>query len=302
MTIHLVGDGLAGLLLARHLRELSHPVTVYGDGETNTPPAALVHLFAGRTFRRDEIELECFAEAVRTWRAEPLAQEYPVRRKLRSGERLERSLENAELPLQWRPRRLEDDWVEYSPGFSIASKALEERLRAELGESYRPGRQDWRELADLKILAVGIDAAEDFPEEPWDLSSGRTVQTQSEPGEHLIIGDGVHRAPFLSQQQEQTVILGGRSSPTSPRPQDEIEIATRLTGLRHAEISTWSGQRCAARDHRPVLGWLDPSTFLFLGFGSRALFWLPYCVKLAARALEGEPIDPQLDLARLERF
>lgn len=278
MTIQLVGDGLAGLFLARQLRELGHLVTVYGDGKTNTPPAALVHLFAGRSFRRDRLELECFAEAVRTWRAEPLAQEYPVRRKLRGADRLQRSLDQAELPSPWRPHRFDDDWVEYSPGFSVASKALEGRLRAELGESYRPHRRDWRELPGLKVLAVGLDAAEVLPELPWDLSRGRTVQAKSAPGEHLVIGDGVHRAPIPGQHQPQTVILGGRSSPNSAPPQDEIEIANRLTGCGHIEVSTWLGQRCAARDHRPVLGWLDPSTFLFLGFGSRALFWLPLSV------------------------
>ncbi len=298
MTLHIVGDGLAGLLLARHLSEDGHEVKIYGNGQTNTPPVGLVHLFAGRSFRRSELELETFAEAIRYWRSEPLAQELPVKRKLSSGDRLDRSLEEAELPQEWAPRRLGAGWVEYSPGFSIATQVLERRLRDELISSYRQGSCDWRKLPGVRILALGHQAPTLWPEFPWDLSKGRTVEALSGPPlETLVIGRGVHRAPFPGKGG--TVILGGRSSPTGPPPEDELEIATDLTQTSHRGFSTWSGHRCAVPDHRPILGWLDPQTFVFLGFGSRALFWLPYCVKATRQSLKGAEVHPLLDWSRL---
>lgn len=296
MTYHIVGDGLAGLVLARRLVDEGNDVVLYGDGQTNTPPVGLVHLFAGRSFRRSELELETFAEAVRYWRSEPLAQEFPVKRKLSPGDRLDRSLEEAELPREWTPTRLDAGWVQYSPGFSVAAQALERRLREELISSYHQGLCDWRELPGVRILALGRQAPTLWPEFPWDLSKGRTVEALSDPSALLTIGRGVHRAPF---PERNTVILGGRSSPGGAPPEDELEIAMELTGVPHQELSTWSGHRCAAPDHRPILGWLDPQTFVFLGFGSRALFWLPYCVKATGESLKGAEIHPELDWSRL---
>ena len=40
-----------------------------------------------------------------------------------------------------------------------------------------------------------------------------------------------------------------------------------------------------ALDRWPLVGWLDGKTFVFAGFGGRALFWLPYCCDLAVEAL-----------------
>lgn len=296
MTYHIVGDGLAGLVLARRLLDEGNDVVLYGDGQTNTPPVGLVHLFAGRSFRRSELELETFAEAVRFWRNESLAQEFSVQRKLSPGDRLDRSLEEAELPQEWTPTRLNAGWVEYSPGFSVAAQALERRLREELMSSYHQGLRDWRELPGVRILALGQRAPTLGPEFPWDLSQGRTVEALSDSMlEVLVIGGGVHRAPYPGGR---TVILGGRSSPLGPPPEDELEIAVELTGAPHQELSTWSGHRCAAPDHRPILGWLDPRTFVFLGFGSRALFWLPYCVKATRESLKGAETHPELDWSR----
>ena len=48
MTYHIVGDGLAGLVLARRLLDEGNDVVLYGDGQTNTPPVGLVHLAAAR--------------------------------------------------------------------------------------------------------------------------------------------------------------------------------------------------------------------------------------------------------------
>lgn len=297
MTISVVGDGLAGLMLAHRLHKGGSEVTLYGDGNTNTPPVGLVHLFAGRSFVRSPFELDCFEEAVRHWRSEPLALELPVRRKVAEGSRLQKSLQQAQLPKEWTPQPVGDEWVQYRPGFSVAAQQLESHLRTELGSRYRPGQVDWKELPGVRVLALGYRASSEWARD-WDLSRGRTVEASGGSVDSLWIGGGVHRAPFPGRA---SVVLGGRSNFNGNCPEDELPIADALTGEEHRELSTWSGLRCAPRDHRPLLGWLDDSTFVFVGFGSRALFWLPQCVKLAEAALrDGSFTLPvELDLHRV---
>lgn len=290
MNLEVVGDGLAGLLLAKRLTDGGAAVKIRGDGKTNTPPVGLVHLFAGRTFRRSELELSCFEKAVEFWRAEPLAEEHTVRRSFRPGDRLERSLSEAVLPEVWTPRRLDRANVEYQPGFAVAAQALEKRLREELASSLRVSQES---VPDVTVLAVGARAPERWPQLSWDCSGGRTVEADSYSASKIFIGGGLHRAPFPGRD---SVVLGGRFTPLGAAPDDELEKAEELTSQPHTFVSSWSGHRCAPQDHRPVLGWIDETTFAFFGFGSRALFWLPYCVEIAALALGDCQAEIPVDL------
>ncbi len=294
--LEVVGDGLAGLLLAKRMLAEGWDVRIRGDGQTNTPPVGLVHLFAGRSFRRSELELDCFAEAVAMWQNEPLARELTVRRSFTSGDRLDRSLLEAALPQDWTPRRLSEETVEYGPGFSIAAQALEARLRRELAQHLNPASLTQEPM--VTVLALGARATELWPELRWDCSGGRTVEASSSEQQRVLIGHGLHLAPYPGRA---SVVLGGRFTPLGPAPEDELEKATALTGETHTFLAKWDGKRCAPADHRPVLGWVDATTFVFLGFGSRALFWLPYCLKLASKALEDTEteIHPELNWSRL---
>lgn len=296
--MQILGDGLAGLLLARRLLHDGVRVTVYGDGKTNTPAQGLMHLFAGRTFRRSSLELEAFERAVEFWRAEPLAREYPVLRQVEPGDRLARSLAEASLPESLRPRRREDGKLEYGPGFSIASKRLESQLLALLGERYSQGRFEVESLAGPRVLALGTGAASLLPDIAWDISHGRTVEvTTGAALETIQIGKGIHLVP----SDPGCAVIGGRSSPNQSRG-DERELGEMLTGLRLEEKTSWYGFRCTpARDRRPILGWLeDGESFVFAGFGSRALFWLPLCADIAAGALRKRgPVPDELNWRRL---
>ena len=296
-TFHILGDGLAGLMLAQRLRAEGAETVVYGDGQTNTPPVGLVHLFAGRTFRRDALELLAFEKAVEFWRAEPLAVELPVRRKLTQGDRLWRSLEGLELPGQFAPGHASDGWVEYRPGFAIASQLLEERLRQELDVKADSALRDVGTVPEPRILAAGHAMPELMSEVAWDVLVGRTVEASPQvlPSQ-ITIGLGVHVAP---RPAGTTVVVGGRSSPKG-EAKDELALARELLGEPVRKESIWTGTRCTpARDRRPVLGWTDQG-FAFCGFGSRALFWLPLCLDIATGALlRKEPILPELHYCRL---
>lgn len=297
-AFHILGDGLAALMLASRLAQGGARPRVYGDGQTNTPPVGLVHLFAGRTFRRSALELEAFSRAARFWGEHRLAREYPVRRLVEPGDRLERSLANLSLPAAYLPRRREDGAWGYGPGFAVFSQQLETERRQELGEDYHAGRFQADALPAPRILAVGTGAPEALPGISWDLSQGRTVKSDSpQPPELIHIGKGIHAVPAGGNQ----VVIGGRFSPIAVR-HDELELAQALTGLPLSGETVWSGSRCAAaQDRRPVLGWLDDGeSFIFTGFGSRALFWLPFCLDLAVAALcHGSPVPDELHWRRL---
>jgi hypothetical protein len=345
-SVQVVGDGLAGTLLAARLRAQGVQVRLYGDGQSNTPPVALVHLFAGRSFARSGLELEAFRSAVEQWRAEPLASEHRVRRRLDPGGRLQRSLGRAALPEEYAPRSgdrgadsdsdsggagghgpggaggADSDsgggagpgggaggagagaaWMEYGPAFSVAAGRLHQRELASLGPLYRRGPVDPGSLPGVKVLALGARAAEALPFLDWDLSVGRTVEARQGDAEpplaEIVVGNGVHIAPHPGRPG--ILSLGGRFSALQGWAGDELERARALAGLDCREISAWQGQRCTPRrDHWPLLGWLDSTTFLFCGFGSRGLFWLPYCLGLACRALldPASAVPPPLQVAR----
>ncbi len=289
-TYHILGDGLAGLMLADRLLQSGHSAVVYGNGRTNTPPVGMVQLFAGRSFRRSQLEILAFERAIPFWSAEPLAVELPIRRKIEPGGRLHRSLAGHGVPDRLAPRRLDDCWVEYGPGFAVLAQQLESRLRSRV--LVREGEFQPADLPCPRILALGLRAPEWLSSVAWDLSRGRVLQAPDlKAREAIILGHGIHLIPTPDQG---SVSLGGLPLKADPFC-EVLERAYRLTGRRYQAEARWEGGRCTpARDRRPLLGWSDPETFLFLGFGSRALFWLPHCLDLAVAALDGAEIPEPL--------
>lgn len=280
----MAGDGLAGLMLTRALRERGVPAVLYGDGRANTPPVGLVHLYAGRTFRRAPVELDAFREATRFWRGVGPAREHLVTREFVPGDRLDRSLVHA--PAEFRPRQIAPGRVSYGPGFSIAAQEFAAGLKAELKVVNRRLEQP----RGTTVWANGLEFAGQLSQVRWDHSAGRLVTARPRP-EEILIGNGVHLAPH---PRDSTVVIGGSGV-------EELERAGALAGSSFAPIDVWTGERLApALDRRPVLGWLRPGEFLFGGFGSRALFWLPLAVKLAVDALlEEAPLPEPLHWRRL---
>ncbi|MGE0494579.1 MAG: NAD(P)-binding protein [Vulcanimicrobiota bacterium] len=255
--IEVVGAGMAGLMTARSLHERGHPVVVYDDGRALAPPAGLVHLFAGRTFRRHPLEVEAFERAIDYWRSQPEAREYSVRRQ--AGQRLIGSAESP-LPAAFAPRR-EGDYFHYSPAFVVDTPAWLEQLRSQLtvrGES--------RQLDPGVVVATGPALAQWLALD-WDQTTG-SLWTLAGQLDQVEIGSGYHLAPRGDQ-----VVAGG----------DCEAACLRLKATPHGQ---WSGQRLTPRrDHWPVLGW-HRQRFLIGGLGSRGLFWMPYLAPLAALAIE----------------
>lgn len=286
--IQIVGDGLAGTLLAHRL---GNRVELVGDGRSNTPPGALVHLFAGRSFRRTPLEVRAFQEAIRYWRCEPLAQETTVRRTFQAGDRLDRSLAHCAVPEEFLPCRVSPGVLEYGPAFSVSSMALRERLIRALGPLYHQAHVDLGQaFGGVRVLATGRAIQHSLTRVAWDLSSGECLTARADSAtEQVHIGAGLHIAPW-----EDGVVIGGAA---------DLTKASELAGKSYELEDRWKGDRCAnALDRWPVLGWLDSHTFVFASFGSRGLFWLPYCLKLAEQALETHSNDPIPEGLRHTRF
>lgn len=297
--ISIIGDGIAGLMLAEHLLNRGQEVRVFGDGQTNTPPVALVHLFAGRTFDRGPMEVEAFETAVSHWRSEPLAQEFQVRRHVPRGERLDRSLKSTRVPAQYRPELMAAEEAVYSPGFTVKGQELRSRIADNLGSRLVLNKVEPTKVEGFKILSHGMGMAQSFPGIIWDLSYGRALEAS--PGHpEMSIGFGAHIGPTPGRD---SVWIGGRFSRTEPERRDELDQAAKLTGQCFTEIQEWCGWRCAnALDRWPIIGPATEDTFVFSGFGARAFFWLPFCVSLAANSiLEQADIPPEFHFSRLPR-
>lgn len=267
-------------MLASALNERGVPVTLYGDGCCNTPPLGLVHLFAGRSFRRRDLEVEAFEAAVRYWRARPEAAEFEVERSFEPGDRLDRSVESA--PVGYRPLRVGPGRVRYGPAFSVESQRLAEELSGGLErEGGRLGS-----ARGLTVWAGGLELGRRLAEIRWDYSHGALVRVRPGCGE-VKIGVGVHLAPH--PHLEETTIGG------------DLKAAGLLHPRPFEVLDQWEGRRLApARDRWPAIGWLKPAEFVFGGFGSRGLFWLPWAVKVVTGVLlDGDELPPEIDWRRL---
>lgn len=300
-SIHILGDGLAGTLLAAELHKEGLPFLHYGDGRSNTPPVAFVHLFQGRTFRRDPVEVDAFRCAVDHWKQEPWAREWTVERSVIEGDRLHRSARTDTIPEEFRPMALSPLTYLYNPGFTVASAAIKQREREKFKSCTRLERVDPQDLQGPVIHATGLAIESLLPNLPWDVNSGRTVSAKSSrTPSRLILDGGCHLGANPSGDG---FTVGGRVNSKGEAKNDEVELASEILGEEVHFQSEWWGKRIAnAQDRWPLIGWLDQKNFLFCGFGGRALFWLPYCCRLARAALEHRTNDGIPPKLKADRF
>lgn len=302
--IRLFGDGLAGRFLAHALTLAGLPYQHYGDSRHNTPPVGFVHLFQGRTFHRDPVEVAAYAHAVKHWRSEPLAREWTVRRSVTEGDRLHKSAGTETVPVEWRPSITAGLECTYSPGFTVAAGELLERLRQESAATLLP-RRDHRDTKETKVLAIGLDIAQHLPHWRWDTNPGRTVDgycpyVPSLQPHSLHLHQGLHLG---GNPNGDGFTMGGRVNSKGEAKDDEVELASGILGQEVALRSEWWGERIAnALDRWPLVGWLKDREFLFCGFGGRAMFWLPYCAQIAVEALKVGDNSPIPQRLRPDRF
>ena len=300
-SIKILGDGIAGTLLAAELLRQGLPFLQYGDGRSQTPPVAFVHLFQGRTFRRDPLETDAFRWAVDHWRREEWALEWAVERSVSEGDRLHRSAGTDSIPEEFRPQALSPLTFLYKPGFTVAAAAIQQRERDKFRSHIRSEHADPEDLEGPVVHASGLAIQTLLPSLPWDINSGRTVCARSSrPPTRLILDGGCHLG---ANPRDEGFTIGGRVNSKGRAKNDELELASEILGAEVHFQSEWWGKRIAnAHDRWPLMGWLDEKNFAFAGFGGRALFWLPYCCSLAAEALHSGSNRAIPEKLRADRF
>ena len=304
-TAHIVGDGLAGTWFARLLDSRQLDFRCFGNGKTNTPPVAFVHLFQGRTFRRHELELAAFRSCIEFWRGSQFSQEWSVLRKTTPGDRLQRSAHDHNVPEEFAPKPQGNDLFAYRPGFTVRAKDLTKFWRESFGNKFQEQTVEIGDLSGPVVYANGLGIEELLPNLRWDTNPGRTVRARcrehpARKPEHLIIAKGFHLG---GNPGEEGFTVGGRVNSKGEAKNDETQLAEEWLKEGVEMCSQWWGERIAnALDRFPIIGWLDKKAFVFAGFGGRALFWLPFCAPLAVEAyLEGSNQSLPQSLS-IERF
>ena len=292
-TAQIVGDGLAGTWFAQLLTEKNVDFVCFGDGQTNTPPVAFVHLFQGRTFRRHELELSAFKKSIEFWRASGYAQEWSVIRKTTPGDRLQRSADDHNAPEEFAPRPCGDKLFAYRPGFTVRAKALTDLWREGFAEKFQEQRVEKGALSGPVVYANGLSIQGLLPKLRWDTNPGRTVRARcpehpERKPENLIISKGFHLG---GNPGGEGFTIGGRVNSKGEAKNDETELAEEWLKETVEMCSEWWGERIAnALDRWPIIGWLNAEAF-----------WLPFCAPLAVDSyLQGnnERIPEALSIER----
>ncbi|MBL0129266.1 MAG: FAD-dependent oxidoreductase [Flavobacteriales bacterium] len=122
----------------------------------------------------------------------------------------------------------------------------------------------------------------------------------------LDVRSMVHRGLFLVPLGDERFRIGATfawsdvwSGPTEEGKRSLLERLSRFWTGEVQVLDHWAGVRPAAKDRRPILGRTGEHTMVFSGLGSRGALLAPWCADhLAAHILKGEPLDPEVDVAR----
>ncbi len=299
MKVKIVGNGIAAFMLAEKLERENVEVNVIGIGPPQSPPQVMVHLFAGRSFRRSKLELDAFKDAVEYWRKSPFSTETKVNRD--TNTRLEKSLSKTE-EYSWESPILKEGTFSYGPSFVIDAWGLMDHLQNQTNFQEKhienPDDEDLKNC-DRVVWATGLKNNLPY----CQLNTGVSIAIDEIQIESQIrIGQGVHHAssPKMSS-------IGGAFLNTdlaSPKSL-LLERANPLIRPENAEAfengNLFQGKKSVSEDRLPVIGTDTNDDFLFTAFGARAFFWLPLASKLAYQLLTGTISDSSFSPRRFKK-
>lgn len=309
VTIRVVGDGVAGTLIALALRRSGAGVVLHGDRVAATGSArTLVHRHAGRSFQTDALEDAAWPVAVEFLRSlmnEDAVRELEMVRPVQ--ERLGSSLETAAdaASIRRADHPVLGDVFRYGPAFAIDVQATLEHLHARAaraGVVHRGRLLPDESVGERTVVAVGAALPDWVAGLDLQLQGGHLV-TFSGRLDHAISARGVHVVPSGSD-----AICAGSTwwDPAAPLPDTDAiaDLRRRLVGAgidAGDALSVWRGVRCIhATDRRPVVGRLDQSdTWIVGALGTRGWLWAPWLAeRLTAAMLHGEPLPERLLISR----
>ena len=304
MKVRIIGDGVAGTLVAHALTSRGHDVSVVGSRQVPARGVtALVHPFAGRSVELPDVEERAWLAAqplLQQFLAQGVARRVPMVRPLigDAGVRLERSFDRVseafraswglaveEHPTLGRSLVYEDC---YGIDMRTALETLRSDLRYELVEP------------DVTVLAPGHELAQ-WVEGDDVRAFGGQLAVLSAGLENAVSGGGVHVVPTMDGRA-----CAGSTWWDPEAPVADEAAAADLQGRYHALFGTcpaieqvWQGFRCVYQpDRRPVVGFLDDHFAVAGALGTRGWLWAPWVAQQIADAVDGKPVASELDVAR----
>ncbi len=288
MKVSIVGHGIAGLMLGEELLSHGRQVVIYGKGCSQAPPQVIVHLHAGRSFRRSDLERLAFKKAVSYWRQSPFATEVKVKRD--TNPRLEKSFTLTEND-EWDSPLFDSKSYTYGPAFIVMADKLRQHLL---------GLLDFREFAvptplsveeetlfedsDQVVFAQGFKSRLSYCSLNKGVSIFKEKRKSSANENRIRIGKGIHYATTA----EGCSLGGAFLNSDNPRERlfektQHLIEAQEWENFKKEEM--FSGQKLVSQDRLPVVGFDSANTFYFTAFGARAFFWLPFSTQLAHKLL-----------------
>lgn len=285
MKIKIVGNGIAALMLAEKLVAENFEVNVLGSGTPQAPRQVMVHLYAGRSFRRSELEIEAFKEAVVYWRSSSFATEVKVNRDINS--RLKKSHSQTDN-YPWKPPLLKNERFVYGPAFVVDAWGLMKSIRekVEYTNAYIDTKNDMKiGNCDNVVWATGVQNRLPY----CTLNAGVSIVIDDEDIPSAIrIGKGVHHASDAKASSIGGAFLNENASTSKSLLLErtrELIPADKHDAFQNTDI--FLGKKSVSEDRLPVIGLDETGGFLFTAFGARAFFWLPSSCKLAYELLTG---------------
>ena len=320
--VAIVGQGLAGTLLAWELERAGRNFLIYDaglEGATSRMAAGIVNPITGRrvvkTWRADEL-LPLAADAYRAL-GETLG--VPVWRDLRIRRRCRDETERRFFAERQARGELAP-FVEAADekGFWITGAA-----RVDLETLLTAARTRWRaagrlqeeagdpdELSrrhELVVLCTGAAERRDprLTHVPWTVAKGESLTVEvSGLGPEIVMSRGHWLLPLTEEKAKvgATYVVGDDDlRPTSAARAELERAATELAGRTCLIRSQDAGVRLTLPDKRPVVGRCPRAlgVGVMTGLGSKGVLFAPWLARQwAGHLARGAPFDAAVDIAR----
>lgn len=321
-TIAIVGQGIAGTLLAAELERQGAAFHVYDAGPVGAASAVsagIINPVTGRRLARSWRIAELLPLARATYReletrlGEPLWREMRVRRWFRDDR--ERRIfaerrESGELAPFLGAGESDGFWTEGAGHVNVPVLLAMTRRRWRERGCLTEGPVDPRELRQrhaMVILCTGaaLAAAPVFTGVPWRLVGGELL-TIAVPGlaENVILNRGIWVLPLGNGLAEVGATYAPDATEARPTAAGRMRLeseARDLLGQPFEVREHRAGMRLTLPDQRPVVGRnaVDPGWGVLAGLGSKGASLAPWLARQWWNHLsEGVPFDPGVDVGR----
>lgn len=330
MGLALVGDGLAGNLVAERLRGAGVDFVWYGAGNPTLPPVGLLHRHVGRSFDNAPPEEQAW-RAASAWAKglpESVCRSVTMLRPTSHDSRLSSTFDRLELPHVSEVSGQDFPYLapckrlfRYDDAFTIAFEALLSQV-FDVGPNRGPLKRMERSAGWTLFAADGTrDEVETvvFATGPRTANWFDGIDLKERPGELTLVARPAELPPDVAVSRKGHVgcdptgrfaCVGATYRPrdAAKRPLDVTAeecldgIARSVPALRDAEpVRHWFGRRAVVHpDRRPVAGETsEDGVWIASGLASKGLLWGARVAEIVVEGvLSGAPVPEETDPRR----